>query len=192
MFKVAFVVTLAILFWAQLASSTIVEVPLPELTGRYFTDEVYQRNCTFVLSAPPTVVHSAALRLIGTSTIRLAYCDNDMFTFSIPVQFLGRMLDETTGGEWDANTIRSEDGAFNVTVPFVPFAQASWAFLQQNGTAQINLLGYGTPDIDSCWPLTLWSEAFVEQAVLIIDAEFPIPIEQSTWGRVKALFGRSE
>jgi hypothetical protein len=30
--------------------------------------------------------------------------------------------------------------------------------------------------------------AFVDEVVLILDLEFPVPLEQTTWGRIKQLY----
>jgi hypothetical protein len=187
--KIGFVVALAILFTSQLAAATVVEIPLPDLGGRYFLYETYQRSCLFSLPGHPAIIHSASLRLVGTATIRMTWCAiypsepyAELFGFG------ATMPDATTGGAWGAGLSRAESGAFDLMVPFAPYSGASWGFLD-DGTGEVTLSGGGCPILDSCWPVTECSEANVEQAFLVLDAEFPIPVEQSTWGRVKALFG---
>jgi hypothetical protein len=187
--KIGLVIVLVMFSGAQVAAGTVVEVPLPDLAGRYFIYEVYQRDCVFSLAVVPEVVHGAWLRLVGTATLRLTDCCLYPFEpYLEPFIFEGRMADTMTGGAWGCGLGRFESGAFDLTVPFAAWAGASWGFLLDDGVGEVQLAGDGCPKVDSCWPVTECSEAYVEQAFLVLDAEFPIPVEESTWGRIKALF----
>ena len=168
------------------------EIPLPDLAGRYFVNETYQRSCLFSLPGHPAIIESASLRLVGTATIRMTWCDiYPSDPYPEPFGFWATMPDATTGGSWGAGAHRTESGAFDVTVPFASYAGATWGFLD-GGTGTVTLGGSGCPILDGCWPVTDCSEAYVEQAFLVLDGEFPIAVEETTWGRVKALFGESE
>jgi hypothetical protein len=171
------------------AAATVVEVPLAELSGRYYDTETYQRTAPFHLLPIPVAVHSASLRLVGTLTIRLTYCDFDPF----PQMFVfeANLPDPTTGGTWGAGLISDANGSFDQSIVFSTRSGASWEGLE-TGIGEVILSGTGCPVVDGCWPLTLCSEAFVDQAYLVVDAEFPIPVGEATWGRIKALFESSK
>jgi hypothetical protein len=170
------------------AVGAVVEIPLPDLAGRYYLYDVFQRTCAFELSQPPTVVHSASLRLVGTATVRMAWCGfGSMEPYPEAFRLFATMPDSETGGAWGSSLWTTDSGAFDVSLLFEPRSGATWAFLE-DATGEVSVNSMGCPVLDSCWPVTLCSEAFIEQAFLVLDAEFPVPVDESTWGRIKALF----
>jgi hypothetical protein len=171
------------------AAATVVEVPLPELSGRYYDTETYQRTAPFHLLPIPVAVHSVSLRLVGTLTIRLAYCDFDPFPTMFA--FEANLPDPATEGAWGAWFGSDANGSFDQSIVFSTRSGASWGGLE-TGFGEVTLSGMGCPVVDGCWPLTLCSEAVVEEAYLVVDAEFPIPVGEATWGRIKALFESSK
>ena len=177
---------------AGATAATVVEFPLPELGGRYYDTETYQRNASFHLLPIPVAVHGASLRLVGTLTIRLTDCGYWPFEpFPQTFVFVGDLPDPTTGGVWGAGFISDANGSFDQSIVFSTRSGASWEGLE-TGIGEVTLSGTGCPVVDGCWPLTLCSEAVIEQAYLVVDAEFPIPVGEATWGRIKALFESSK
>ncbi len=180
----------SLLVAASIVRATVVETPLPELQGRYFLEETFARTATFRLQAPPILVHAAWLRLTGTVTVRLVYCDYLPYEpYPYPMGFAAEMPRPTPPGWWDGVThTSSESGSFELTIQFRPTnAESNWDFLD-DGVGELDLWSQGCPVIDLCWPVTQCTEAFVTDAVLVLDAEFRVPVEDTTWGRVKALF----
>ena len=176
----------------NVALGTVLEIPLPGLAGRYFLEDVYQRDTSFELPLPPTTVNGAFLRLVGTATIRFTWCDpqpSDLYAQSFI--FHGALPDYTTGGSGWVDLGMVENGPFEITAPMTTRSGASWAFLE-TGTGHIYISGSGCPILDGCWPVTDCSEVFVEEAYFVLDAEFPIPVDGSTWGRIKALYEGNE
>jgi hypothetical protein len=187
--RVYVVAVIMLLLSAPGVKATIVEIPLPELGGRYFLYDTFRRSCTFQLPQRPAMVHGAWLHLTGVATIRLTDCGYDPFEpYPERVDFVPTMPDPTTGGGWGGQAFTPpESGPFELTIEFHTASGASWRFLEDT-VGEIELVGIGWSILDLCYPLTEWSEAFVEQAVLVFDAEFPIPVEENTWGSIKALF----
>ena len=170
------------------AAGEVVEIALPELVGRYFDYELNQRRCSFELPQAPTVVHGASLHLVGRATVRMSWCGfGSMEPYPEAFRLFATMPDTETGGAWGSTLWATESGAFDVSLPFGTRSGATWAFLDDK-TGQIEANSMGCPVVDSCFPVTICSEAFVEQAFLVLDAEFPVPVDESTWGRIKALF----
>jgi len=57
-----------------------------------------------------------------------------------------------------------------------------------DGETQLELYGAPAILVGLCFQNPSPPSAIVEEAVLIIDAEFPVAIETSTWGAIKALY----
>jgi hypothetical protein len=57
-----------------------------------------------------------------------------------------------------------------------------------DGQADIKVVGVPSEYPDICYPVSASPTLTVTEAVLIVDAEFPVPVEATTWGRIKALF----
>ncbi len=186
MFRVVLAL-LGVSFLVVSAGATIVEVPLPNLRGSYGNWST--RIATFTLPNPPTVVHGASIRIRGISQVRWMECGYwTNGPFLEPVQFEVRLGDDTdllswTG--WDLSP--KESGEFELTIPLEPFRDATWDFLN-DAKAEVRVIAVGCPIVDLCWPLTECSSADITEGTLLLDAEIPIPVEPSTWGRVKALF----
>jgi hypothetical protein len=103
------------------------------------------------------------------------------------------MADPTTGGTWHAGDSTPEvAGEFQILEPFTPRCcdPASWDFLL-DGQGDISLRGVPLGLVDLCQPISAPPEATVNEAVLVLDAEFPVPTDATTWGRIKGLYEQS-
>ena len=140
----------------------------------------------------PAAVRSVSIRLSGETVVRQWFCDLDP-PFDLPVDLYVEIPDPVTGGFWYTyGTAALGTGAFEITRTFYPYApkyfgEPTWDFLRM-GVGVVGLSGGGAPIIDICWPIGVLSEATVTGAFLVIDGDFPIPVEPTTWGRIKSLF----
>jgi hypothetical protein len=76
-------------------------------------------------------------------------------------------------------------GPLSWTAPFQKTPNSTtWSFFM-DGVADVTL--YGTDPYTWC-NVTSSPTTNITEAVLLLDAEFPIAVEPSTWGRVKALY----
>jgi hypothetical protein len=173
--------------------SEIVEVPLPGLHGAY--PEEGSRTASFQLEQEPTVIHSAWIRIAGGATVgemecQLEYRDST-WTYTQPVAFgfLASMTDTVSGGHWICHGQSSDvPGRFTSTYEFFGILHPTWEFLM-DGEGEISLGGYAMgPALESCWMNTPDPTALVDEVVLILDLDFRVPLEQTTWGRIKKLF----
>ena len=168
----------------------VVEIALHQLEGRYGEYDIWGRGSSFQLPQRPIVVHDVWLRLIGTVNVREVQCEGSP-SFPAPVSFDVTMRDYTSGGWWGVWPVTpTESGEFELTVRFLPQHEPTWDFLS-DGTGEIGLLASSCPESDSCWPVTTCSDAVLTEVVLIVNADFPVPTEGMTWGRIKALYHRS-
>lgn len=179
-------------FSAALADT--VQFPLPStLHVTYLCEPWVSQSAEFVVRPRPAVVRSVSIKLSGQTIVRQWYCDLDP-PFDLPVKLVAFIPDPVTGGGWVATgTAALQTGPFDVTLPLRPYwpahyGQPTWDSLRE-GSATIELNGSGAPIIDICWPIGDLSEATVTRASLVIEGDFPIPVEPTTWGCVKALFG---
>jgi hypothetical protein len=159
-----------------------VEIPLPGLLGTYPAPSGnYGRSAAFALPAAPSVIHGTSLRLTGTVAQGILDCDGTQVSWHAEVA--AYLFDVAYAG-WSAWAYPVGDGPFLSTAPFSTSSGATWAFLM-DGSGQIEMYagGRGT-----------WCSGVVEttvtitEAVLIVDAEFPVAVEPSTWGKIKALY----
>ena len=168
----------------------ILQVPLSDLQGAYTWPEVFSGTATVSVRPIPGVVRAVSLALTGYANVREYICD--LTPYREPVFFEAFVRDPITGGYWWAGVQSSIDGGpVNAADTFEQLTPASWAFLS-NGEVTVSFTVRLLPVIDTCSPDTDYSDAQVYTAVLVIDGDFPIPVGQSTWGRVKAMFETSD
>ena len=84
--------------------------------------------------------------------------------------------------------VRRSPGRFEWRAQFRPSPHTTtWSFLM-DGEADISLFGAPAGLVGLCWPVSSPPTAVVEEAVLIVDAEYAVPVEATSWGRIKALY----
>ena len=179
--------------WEGPARATSVEIPLPELSGSYNSA---QRQTTFRFDRLPIQVYGVSIKLQGWTDPGWWYYDG-LPTIARRTEFTATMSDSTTGGVWSASTLLGDfmlgDAPpfdFELTLPFLPTNGASWNFLQA-GRAVIVLTGVperiGACGMD-CWGIYPKTDVYLVTAV--VDADYQIGTNSSTWGSIKALFLR--
>jgi hypothetical protein len=170
-----------LLVLAQVSIAEIDQIPLPELVGSYPAS----RTVTVQLRDEPMLIRGASIRLIGDATLGAYFCGFDgPFPLSL---LLSASFPDTPSGSWIAEDfVPKQNGAFYMHIDFRAYRDPTWEFLM-DGAGELKLMG-GTGFLPSgCWIVTPPS-ATVTEAVLLIDADFPVPADQSTWGRIKALY----
>jgi hypothetical protein len=175
------------------AGAETVLFPLPSaLNATYLCESSPSRTVEFDIDPSPGIIYSVSIRLTGETNVRQWFCDLDP-PFDVPVTLYAFMPDPITGGAWYTSGVCArESGNFVVTLPFRPywpeqFGQPTWDFLRA-GNGSMTIYGGGAPVIDICWPIGDLSIASVSGASLLIDGEFAIPVEQTTWGRIKSIY----
>ena len=172
----------------------IVEIPLPGLHGFYPGDSPVTREALFSLDRPIEYVHGAWLKLAGGATVGAFECWDDYIggpccRTAVVIAFTATMRDSTTGGFWIAGgNSMPEPGPFDSKQGFFPILHPTWDFLL-DGEGIITLVGYPTePALDECYMITPYPDAIVDEVILILDVDFRVPVESSTWGSIKALY----
>lgn len=171
---------------ASICYSEVIEVQLPQLLGTYSNTT---RTCEFVLDVTPTVVYSVCIRYTGTVSVGSLYCGwppGDPTPMGLG--FDASIRDTISGDLWVADRFtEAESGPFEMTVPFDSLLVGSptWEFLTLGG-GTVKCTGYSSPAGGECY-YDPYPSATIEEAVLIIEGEFPVATEASTWGRIKSL-----
>ena len=185
-----FLVVAAMVGAALSANAEIVEIPLPGLLGTYPLDEHNgTRTVAFKLPGLPLVIHGASFRVSGTTGVGSISCEWGGPTVW-PMDICASMEDVVPAHFWLASqAMPQEPGPFAWTAHFwpTPPKTTTWEFLM-DGEAEISLFGGPVALVDLCWPLSPPPTATVAEAALIVDAEFSVPIEATSWGRIKALY----
>jgi hypothetical protein len=172
---------------ATAAAADVVEIPLPALLGEYPPGPgIVSRSVAFVLPRIPTVIHGVSFRVTGTSIPGVADCHGVGTADLWPMEFVAEMK-YSPDDYWQALEEPSYSfGIFTRTAEFEPALETTtWEFLL-DGEGEATL--FGAPAVlAGCDPLVFPTSNIIE-AVLIVDAEFTLAVESSTWGRIKALY----
>ncbi len=163
----------------------VIEIPLPGLLGEYPA----VRTVTFQLPGLPDAIHGAAFCIAGAAQVGVADCGIPGEANLWPLVFTARMQD-TPNQDWEAtHEPKYLTGLFTWTADFGATTDSTtWDFLM-DGEAEIGLTGVPLEDLNSCTPV-LVPYGEVTEAVLILDVEFLLAVESTTWGRVKQLYRR--
>jgi hypothetical protein len=175
------------------ATAETVEIPLPGLVGAYSSETpqcIQMRSASFQLDRIPDIVYAVSLRISGTGLVGQTYCN---FSWPPPgirlegIFFHAFMPDSLNSSAWETGYVApDEDSDFECQVPFASFPRATWEYLKA-GRGDVNLYGgYSNPWVE-CYPVTCPS-ATVTEAVLVIQADFPVSVGDESWGAIKALF----
>jgi hypothetical protein len=178
--------SLPILVVASLLVGSVaaVEVPLPELAGDYDTTN-YIRTVTVDVGGSLVGISGAELYMAGSMTPGVVgYYDefDELQTEPWPAEFGGGFYEMGTSA-WFAWT-GGHDGAFEVTVPFQGIGDPNWDFLA-DGVAEFTFEFIPASLVGLVFPITD-PYGSITEVTLIIHAT--VPVEESTWGRVKALY----
>jgi hypothetical protein len=188
MSRVRLLLTALLSIFVASASATVVEIPLSGLLGPYpVSESVDSRTVTFQLPGPPSVIHGISFRISGVQTLGWITCEWGG-PYEWPMQFFPEMY-EAPSDYWMAGVYPPlASGPFTSTAPFTAaFPGSTWAFLL-DGTGEIILHGSPAGLVGLCFMNPVPPVGEITEAVLIVDAEFPNPVETSTWGKIKALY----
>lgn len=167
----------------------VVEVPLPALQGRYYLEDIVERSASFQMERVPISISGASIRISGTLIIGEMYCENPsgiMLPEPYPINFVAYMSDSVTGDVWYAGEISPlVSGEFEIAMPFMEL-HGTWQFLL-DGQGTVKFAGPPVMIIMLCSPAS-WPDAIVTSAALLVDGEFPVAAENTTWGGIKGLF----
>ena len=182
---------LAIMF-GTLANAQTVEVPLPELNGLYTLYE-FQRTAVFELPCQPAAITGASIRISGHATVGAVVCEwGGPYPWSMMMD--ATIPDTTTGADWLATSQTPEEpGTFEMTAVFGDLygQDPSWDSLL-GGVGEVTLRAAPLGIVGLCWEVSPPPEATVTSAVLVVDGDFPIPVQPRTCGKIKALYAGDE
>jgi hypothetical protein len=105
------------------------------------------------------------------------------------MEFVATIWDTVGGYWWVADELSpAESGQFELTIPFEEIYgwPVTWDFLR-GGHANIEFSAYPGMLLVDCPPL-VWPDATITSATVIVEGEFEIAVEQTTWGSIKALY----
>ena len=174
-----------LLLVAATAGASVIEVPLTTLHGNYPATRLQG----FQLEQAPSVINSVSIRVTGVQTPGSITCESGG-PFSWPMAFTVSMSDEPNG-YWIAGVTPDFDAvSFSQTTQFqATNPGTTWSFLI-DGAAEVTIDGWPAGLIGSCYIDPAPPTGVINEAVLIIDAEYAIKTEPSTWGKIKALYRR--
>lgn len=175
------------------SASELEETQLPELQGFYSVfDTSSTRYASFQLDRIPTRIYNVWIRLSGSANVGeyscYFYSGFPEGPYPYPVDFFATIQDTVNGRPWIAERVAPEEtGDFELTIPFQEIYgwPVTWDFLK-SGRGTVKLAGGTIIIVAMCCP-DVFPDATVTEAVLIVEADFQVPVDQSTWGSIKSL-----
>lgn len=172
------------------AGAAVVEIPLPELAGTYGLQTPNGRTATFHLPSFPAAIHGVSLRVRGTTEVGIIRCTPPNTDAPWPTTTLGEMVAGPHEFWLSETTNPPVAGAFETVTPFEFYSSnhlpATWTFLD-DGEGTISFSGSPIFQLCDCVYLDPPSVT-VTEVTLIIEGDFPVPIEVQSWGRIKAAY----
>jgi hypothetical protein len=165
-----------------LAEEAILEVPVLDLVGLY-SDGVAPVSTLFPLTISPSALLSASIRLQGnlpwpSYTYGCGY-NGVIFTLELPA----------ATGSWEAEFYVDHRVNFEVIAPLASIGGATWDFLS-DGEGAVICSGVARPLPPGCaychgccCPI-----GEVTYASLLFKYDTSVPVEITTWGRIKSLY----
>ena len=176
-----------LLIFTGIANAEVYEYDLPALTGPSIGDRV----TTFTYTGPAGAVNSLTVRVEGTvDVLGFTECLGNVppDTLVWPLSPGSHLLKPGDTGYWIGS------GAFlEVLGPF----DDSWTHVTFNGgfselttgdDIEVNLYFGPAALVGICGPITGPTEGTATRVTLLIDVSPPVPVEPSTWGRIKSLY----
>jgi len=176
-----------VLVLAGTANAEVYEYVLPELNGPSTGD----KTTTLTYTGPAGAVNSLTIRIEGTVDV-LGYvvCEGSVEpdTSVWPLAPGSHLLKPGDTGYWIGS------GSFLETLG--PFDD-SWIHHTFNGgftelatgdDIEVNLYFGPAALVGICSPMTLPTAGTMTRVTLLIDVSPPVPVEPSTWGRIKSLY----
>jgi hypothetical protein len=176
-------------------ATEIVQVQFPQLPGFYSIASTCacNRSAPFRLSRKPLTVNHVWLHLAGTVNVGQYMCDSGIGPptgpYPYPMEFVATIQDTVGGHPWMADDVSpGESGEFELAIPFKEIYgwPVTWDFLR-GGHANIEFTAFPGMLLVDCPPL-VWPDATITSAEVIVEGEFEIAVEQTTWGSIKALY----
>lgn len=173
--------------WSPALAITV-EVPVVGLDGYFYGPDTTRVTGSFTVNFESSDILSARIRITGNlvwpSYYGCPYGDAGVNG----LKFFANM--STASGDWFTETVYVDQRVLFVTYLFwQPSGGATWDFLSgKSGT--LVLSGFARPLPEGCTYNHGSSDTTgeVADAEIIFELRDPNPVEQSTWGRVKALF----
>jgi hypothetical protein len=193
MFKIQVIFVMGLLLAAHIVSADTLEVQLPQLVGAYSINGVQSRIAPFRLDRIPTAIYRVSIRISGAVNLGQYECWFGIEPTPGPpdldgVWFGAELPDTVSGNSWVGDADSAEDGPFEHTMVFRQLygMPVTWEFLK-GGYGEIQLMATPSNMFLEC-SATVWPSATVAEAVLIVEGDFAVGVEETTWGSIKSLF----
>ena len=167
------------------AEQRTIEVEMSDLVWEYSDPQsgFHEGSATYSIAPTPTSIDSAFVRFVGTAELGVLECPELVdwafqltAWFSVPGSSVHRL----------ASKLVWESGQFDLTAELLSFGEgASLDFLLE-GTGTVELEGFSAVTI--CPVGHSYSLATVESVYLLVEGDFLVATETSSWGGIKCLY----
>lgn len=167
------------------SKSAVLIIPVPELEDAYFGPSGLTRSAEFFLPSNPVIIELVSIAIWGKLQPGEANCGYGVVDYGMDYSVY--MVDSLTGGMWTTHLYSNPfPGDFFDRSGFTAQHNASWDCLM-DGQGEVTIYGYPDDAFGGCtihtYPLTA-----LDSVRIYISGEFSTPVEQTTWGRIRALY----
>ena len=195
-----FVLLLFLFCYSYNIHAETLEIALPNLAGLYDVDGVTCRQDTFHLSKSPTRVDSVWIQLSGIHQGSMYCCEDGASCGPWSVIIKAIIPDTMTPDTWVAKEyapwcerilpVPPPCDFEAYSIPFFTYNVATWDFLMAlQGAVTLDCKPY-EPTNPHCYVLPYAPYVDITAAVLVIEGEFSVAVEESSWGAIKALYSQ--
>jgi hypothetical protein len=191
MIRLLTILAIILLTVSSLAFSATFEVELPELDGSS-ADTI--RTVTYVYDGPTGNLNNLSFRLrCGLSSLGYLECLGGITPPDTVVWTLmaySKIRRSSESGYWDGSPTLpfGELGSYDVTYP-LNTDSGGFTTVTEGDVLEVGLHFGSSGYIAMCSPITPPSEGLVIRASIVFDVTPATPVEDSTWGKIKSLYG---
>ena len=182
----------------SIAGVEFVEVRLPQLEGFYEVGIIpfngTNKVSPIVLDPSLGKIVSVGLRISGNFTLGVLEQEVSGTRFDWPMVFLASTPGDTVGVTWSCELQPYANGAGVLEwpggfyrIPFDDDGSDSMDFLR-NGTSEMEFQIWPAGYSFDMRPIVYGKTGDLSEVMLLLEVETPTPVENNSWGTVKALF----
>ena len=192
------IIILTLILAAGNIFADVIQFPITGTTGPYPIPNVqpeqsYGRVDSITYSGPTAIVRSISLHLIGFAQNGLLECCNFLYncpdTTSYQLESSGMISRLGESGFWYGGTVLWEDGMFDLTKSFTSWN--GFTTLVDGDIFEVKVYLMPAGIAGTCNAIPPIPNGTVDEAYLIFDIDYVIPVRSTSWGEIKALYGEA-
>jgi hypothetical protein len=173
---------------AGYAQTVFLEIPFPQFTGAYDVNNFGESSASVPFPYDPAEITSVSVRISGSTTLGVLHCA-DQPDSPWPIEIIASMSNYPLDELWMAHPSGFlEEGSFDLVLPFETFPNRpqTWNLLD-DGNGVLRFFIAPAAMIGICSGV-VEPTAVIEEFVLVFEMNSVVPVDRTTWDRIKAQY----